>query len=216
MKLHNSLGPNPRIVRMFALEKGIDLDTVEVDLMSGENRQAAFLAKNPTGQLPALELDDGSFVSEVTAICEYLDALSATSALIGTDARERAETRMWTRKLDLNIAEPMANGFRYAEGLELFKDRLRCIPQAADDLKATAQDWLDKLDGWLEGKDYVCGDRLTLADIFLFGMLDFFASVGQPVRPELGNVTAWYTRVGQRPSAEKSLHEMAAVIGMRG
>jgi len=216
MKLHNSLGPNPRIVRMFAIEKGVDLDAVEVDLMAAENRQAAFLKKNPSGQLPALELDDGSFISEVTAICEYLDEKQGGESLVGATAEERATTRMWTRKLDLGIAEPMANGFRFAEGLDLFKDRLRVIPQAADDLKATAQEGLDKFDGWLEGKKYICGDGMTLADVYLFGMLDFFASVGQPVREELENVSAWFARMNERPSVEKSLHPAAAAIGMRG
>jgi len=216
MKLHNSLGPNPRIVRQFLIEKGIELEMVEVDLMSAENRTAPFLEKNPSGQLPALELDDGSFVSEVTAICEYLDEISPEPSLVGTTAAERAETRMWTRKLDLNIAEPMANGFRFAEGLDLFKDRLLCIPQAADDLKATAQGGMDKFDGWIDGKTFICGDRLTMADIFLFGMLDFFASAGQPVRPELKNVSAWFARMSDRPSNEASLHEVAAVVGMRG
>lgn len=212
MKLHNSLGPNPRIVRMFAIEKGVALDAVEVDLMGAENRAPAFLAKNPSGQLPALELDDGSFISEVTAICEYLDEHCDGPPLVGATAQERAQTRMWTRKLDLNIAEPMANGFRYAEGIEIFKNRLRTIPQAADDLKATAQEWLDKFDGWLAGKSYICGQRLTMADIFLFGMLDFFASAGQPVRPELKNVSAWFARMSERPSAEQSLHPAAAAF----
>ncbi len=216
MKLHNSLGPNPRIVRMFAIEKGIELDKVEVDLMSAENRQAPFLEKNPSGQLPALETDDGAFVSEVTAICEYLDEKSSGPSLVGSTPEERAEARMWTRKVDLNICEPMANGFRFAEGLELFKDRLICIPQAADDLKATAQSGLDKLDGWMAGRTFLCGDRMTMADVFLFGMLDFFASAGQPVRPELKNVSAWFAHMADRPSAEASLHEVAAAVGMRG
>lgn len=216
MKLLNSLGPNPRIVRMFAIEKGVELATEEVDLMGGENRGEAYLEKNPTGQLPTLVLDDGTCISEVTAICEYLEDTKADPPLVGTTAEEKAETRMWTRKLDLNIAEPMANGFRFAEGLPIFQDRLRCIPQAADDLKATAKDWLVKLDGWMEGKTYVCGDRFTMADVFLFGMLDFFASAGQPVDPAQKNVSAWYERVGARPSADASLHAGAAATGMRG
>ena len=90
-------------------------------------------------------------------------ATSYVPSLVGTTPVERAETRMWTRKVDLNIAEPMANGFRFSEGLELFKDRLHVIPQAADDLKATAQEWLAKLDGWIEGKQFICGDRFTMA-----------------------------------------------------
>lgn len=216
MKLLNSLGPNPRIVRMFALEKGLDLELEDVDLLGGENRQAAYLAKNPSGQLPTLVLDDGSCVSEVTAICEYLEDTHASPSLVGSTPEQRAETRMWTRKVDLNIAEPMANGFRFSEGLELFKDRLHVIPQAADDLKATAQEWLAKLDDWLQGQQFICGDRFTMADVFLFGMIDFFASIGQPIDPAHTNVAAWHGRVGSRPSAEKSLHAMAGAAGMRG
>src|SRR6185436_19317714 len=98
--------------------------------------------KNPAGQLPCLELDDGSYLSEITAICEYLDEKRPQPPLIGTTPEERAATRMWTRRIDLNIVEPMANGFRFAEGLPLFKDRIRCIPQAADDLKAIAREKL--------------------------------------------------------------------------
>jgi glutathione S-transferase len=216
MKLMNSLGPNPRIVRMFAAEKDIDLDFEEVDLLAGENRQKAYLLKNPSGQLPALVLDDGTCLSEITAICEYLEDTQASPSLVGTTPEEKAETRMWTRKLDLGIAEPMANGFRFAEGLEIFKNRLHVIPQAADDLKATAQEGLEKLDGWMDGKQFICGDRFTMADVHLFGMLDFFASVGQPIDNDQKNVAAWYERVGARPSAEKSLHPAAEAVGMRG
>ena len=140
MKLYNSVGPNPRMVRMFMAEKGIELPMETVDLMKGENRQAGHLARNPAGQTPALELDDGSFIAEITAICEYLDEKNPGGSLIGETAEQRAETRMWTRRLDLNICEPMANGFRFAEGLKLFESRVRCIPEAADGLKATAQD----------------------------------------------------------------------------
>jgi glutathione S-transferase len=157
---------------MFLEEKGLQVEAVEVDLMGAENRAAEYLAKNPTGQLPALELEDGSFVSEITAICEYIEDVHPEPVLIGRTPAEKAETRMWTRKLDLQIAEPMANGFRFAEGLELFKNRVHCIPQAADDLKATAREWIERLDGWMDGKKYICGDRFTLADILLFGMLD--------------------------------------------
>jgi len=216
MKLFNALGPNPRIVRMFAAEKGIELETQEVDLLGGENRRDEFLAKNPTGQLPTLVLDDGSYLSEVTAICEYLEDAQPEPALVGTTPEEKAETRMWTRKVDLNIAEPMANGFRFAEGLAIFEGRVHVIPQAADDLKATAKESLAKLDGWMNGKSYICGDRFTMADVFLFGMIDFFASVGQPVDALQHNVAAWYERVGARPSAETSLHPAAGAAGMRG
>jgi len=204
MKFYNSIGPNPRVVKMFMQEKGIKLPFVEVDLMAGENRQEPYLAKNPSGQAPALELDDGTVLAEITAICEYLDEKFPGGNLIGTTPEERAETRMWTRRVDLNVCEPMANGFRFSEGLPLFQNRMRCLPEAADGLKAIAQDklaWLDKL---MAGREFLAGKRLTLADILLFGFLDFGAVVGQPINPEFKNVTAWFERMKGRPSAVAS------------
>ena len=201
MKFYNSIGPNPRVVKMFMAEKGLDIPRVEVNLMAGENRQAPYTEKNPAGQLPALELDDGVVLSEILPICEYLDEIHPSPPLIGTNAEERALTRMWTRRVDLNICEPMANGFRFAEGLGLFKDRLHTIPQAADDLKTIAKAKLAWLDGLIAGRDWIVGDRFTLADILLFGFLEFGAQVGQPLDPANANLTAWQARVAARPSA---------------
>jgi glutathione S-transferase len=129
MKLHTSVGPNPRVVKMFLAEKGLAVDLVTVDLRGGENRQAPYnTTVNRAGQTPALELDNGDFVTEITAICEYLEERQPAPPLIGTTAEERAATRMWTRRADLKVCEPMANGFRFAEGLPLFESRMRCLP----------------------------------------------------------------------------------------
>ena len=201
MRFYNSVGPNPRVVRMFMAERGIEVPRAEVDLRGGENRQPAYMAKNPMGQMPCLEMDDGTVLSEITAICEYLDETTPGPSLIGGTPQERAETRMWTRRIDLNIAEPMTSGFRFAEGLKLFQNRIRCIPQAAGDLKATAQERLAWLDGQIAGRSYICGERLTLADILLFAFLDFAKGVGQPLNPELRNITAHHARMQARPSA---------------
>ena len=201
MKFYNSIGPNPRVVRMFMAEKGIDIPRVQVDLMAGENRQAAHMARNPTGTTPALELDNGMILAEITAICEYLDELKPGTSLIGKTPEERAETRMWTRRIDLNIIETMSNGFRYSDGLKLFEKRITCIPQAADALKQIAQEKLAWLDGQMAGKTYVCGSRLSLADILLFAFVDFFQGFGQPLNPALKNIGAWYERMKARPSA---------------
>ena len=202
MKFYNSGGPNPRMVRMFMAEKGMDVPKVEVDLRGGENRKGPFLAVNPAGQCPALELDDGTVLAEITAICEYVDELKKdTPSLIGDTPEERALTRMWTRRIDLNIVEPAANGFRFSEGLKIFQDRIRCIPQAADDLKATARDKLAWLDGLMGGKTFIAGAKLTMADILLFAFVDFMGKVGQPLDPALKNVGAWYERMKARPSA---------------
>lgn len=201
MKLYNSVGPNPKVVRVFMAERGIEMDQQEVDLMAGENRQEAFMAANPSGTVPALELDDGTVVAEITAICEYLDEKEGQSSLIGTTAEERVQTRMWCRRIDLQILENLANGFRYAEGLGLFKDRIRTMPQAADDLKALAQERITWLDGLMNGKEFICGDRFSLADILLYVFLEFGESVGQAINQDNGNICAWYARVKQRPSA---------------
>lgn len=202
MKFYNSGGPNPRMVRMFMAEKGLDVPKVEVDLRGGENRKGPFLAVNPAGQCPALELDDGTVLAEITAICEYVDELKKdTPSLIGDTPEERALTRMWTRRIDLNIVEPAANGFRFSEGLKMFQERIRCIPQAADELKATARDKLAWLDGLMAGKPFIAGAKLTMADILLFAFIDFMGKVGQPLDPALKNVGAWYERMKARPSA---------------
>jgi glutathione S-transferase len=201
MKFYNSIGPNPRVVKMFMKEKGIEIPFEEVDLMAAENRREPYLSKNPGGQLPALELDDGMVLAEITAICEYLEEKYPAKPLIGTNAEERAETRMWTRRVDLGICEPLANGFRFSAGLPLFKDRMLCRPEAADGLKAMAQNKLSWLDKLMAGKEFLAGKRMTLADILLFGFLDFGAAVGQPIDPANKNVLAWFDRMKARPSA---------------
>jgi len=204
MKFYDSIGPNPFVVRMFANEKGIKLPSEKVDLMKGDNRKEPYLKINAMGQMPALETDKGQVISEITAICEYLDELSPNDTLIGKTPEERAETRMWTRRVDLNIVEPMANGFRFGEGLALFKDRILTIPEASAGLKATAQRNLAWLDKQLEGKKFIAGNRLTLADILLFPFLDFFAGAGQPIPADLKNINAWYAHMKARPSVAAS------------
>ena len=201
MKLYDSIGPNPHVVRMFIAELGLDIEKEEVDLMGGENRPAEQLSTNPSGQRPTLELDDGSFLAEITVICEYLDEINGNSDLIGKTPQERAETKMWVRRIDLQIIEPLTNGFRSAEGYEFFKERLHLIPQAADDLKAIAQERLVWLDQQLEGKEFICGDRLTLADIMLYCFLNFGATVGQPIDEGNKNISALYAKLDSLESA---------------
>jgi glutathione S-transferase len=202
MKLINSIGPNPQVVRSFAAEKGITLQTETIDIMKGENRQAPYLKKNPAGGSPCLQLDDGSYISEITAICEYLEDKFPAKALIGSTPEEKAETRMWVRRIDLNICEPLANGFRYSEGLPMFKDRMPTLPEAAAGLKRIAQEKITWLDGLMAGKEYVCGKRLTLADILLYSFLSFGTQVGQPLNEKNKNIKAWYDRMAARPSAK--------------
>ena len=200
MKLFNSMGPNPKAVRMFIAELGDTIDMQEVDIMSAENRNEEFLKINPAGGCPALQLDNGDVIAEITAICEYLDDKKGSTSLIGTTAEERAETRMWVRRIDHGILENLTNAFRYSEGMPIFEGRMRLIPHAADDLKTLTQEKITWLDGQMAGKSYVCGDRFTLADILLFAFLEFGTQVGQPLNEDNAAIIAWYNRVKERPS----------------
>ena len=216
MKVLNSFGPNPRMLRMFLLEKNITIDFVEHDLMGAENRKEAYLAKNPGGQLPALELDNGDVIAETVVICDYLEDLYPDPALVGKSAEERAEARMWNRRVEQKITENMYAGFRFAEGLQLFENRVRCLPEAADGLKAAGQDGLAWLDVQMDGKEFICGGRITIADLVLYCCTDFAAGVGQVIDTKLKNVTAWFSRIENRASAVGSLHPAAEKVGMRG
>jgi glutathione S-transferase len=203
VKLYNSMGPNPKLVRMFAAEKGYAFSAVEeVNLGGGENRQEPYLSKNPAGQLPCVELSDGRILSETIAICELLEEQQPKPALIGTTPEDRAETRMWVRRVEWKIIQPMADGFRFAEGLPIFKDRVRTIPEASAGLKAIAQDGLAWLDAQLAGRDTVVPGRFTLADVALYAFVEFGAMVGQPIDPAHANVQNWFAKTKGRPSAQ--------------
>ena len=216
MKLYDGIGPNPRTVRLFLHEKNVAIPSVQVDILSGENRQAPHVARNPMGQLPALELDNQHCLAEVTAICEYIEDLHPAPPLIGSTPEDRGETRMWTRRVDLNVCEPMGNGFRFGEGLSIFRDRIRCIPEASTGLKQIAQDTLAKVDAHLATRDYLCGSRFTMADILLYAFLDFAQGVGQPLDPAKRHLGAWFERIAARPSAGASLNPAAVNAGLRG
>lgn len=216
MKFYDSIGPNPRLVRMFMAEKGIELPSTQVDIMTGENRQAGYLEINPGGQMPALVLDDGTALAETVPVCEYLEELNPEPSLIGKTAEERAVTRMWTRRIEQKITENLVAGFRFAEGLAMFKDRMHVIPHAADDFKTSAQNGYAWLDGCMaDGREYIAGARFSLADIVLYCLSDFTSAIGQPIDPDHERVSAWFARIGARPSAEGSLHPAAKAGGMR-
>jgi glutathione S-transferase len=188
---------------MFMAEKGMELPMVDVDICGGESRREPFLTKvNSRGQCPVLEMENGQHLTEIIPICEYLEEKHPTPPMVGATAEERAETRMWTRRVDLAICEPLANGFRASEGYKMFKDRFRVLPEAADGLKAIAQDNLQWLDGQLANSEFLCGSRFSMADVLLYCMVNFGANVGQPLDPEKKNVVAWFERVAARPSAK--------------
>jgi glutathione S-transferase len=203
--------PNPWIVWIFSQEKGIKLDRQVVDLLGRENRREPFLSEvNPMGELPALRLDDGHVITEVTAICEYLEEIHPFPALIGSSSLERAQTRVWVRRIHQGIAEPMGEGFSMDEGRQFFEaDHQKAgvyakamLPlTAAPALKAKARAKLIWLDALMQGQIWICGDRFSLADIFLYCFLQFGENHGQPIPAECSWAKGFFARMKARPTA---------------
>jgi glutathione S-transferase len=213
VRFYNSVGMNPRMVRFYFIEKGIDLPRQEVDLLGAENRRDEYLQKNSAAQLPALELSDGTFISETAAIMEYLEELHPEPPLIGSTPEERAVTRMWWRRVEIGICRPMVLGFYYGEGLGLFKTRIKCYPEQAEAQKEIARTGMRWLDGVMN-EPWLVGDRFTTADICLYSYIDQLRSVGQAIPDDLARLQAWFDRVGERPGAEPSLSKELP-MGMR-
>ncbi|WP_300088767.1 glutathione S-transferase family protein [uncultured Nitrosomonas sp.] len=210
MLIYDAHSPAPRCLRMFLLEKQLQVPAVTVDVMIGENRQSPYLTVNPAGQTPALRLDDGSTLAEAVAIAEYLEEFYPLPSLIGSTPEQRAQTRQWWRRVELNITEFIHNAYHYAEGLTRFESRIPVLPEAANGLKQVAQDRLHWLDGMFGPGPYLCGDRFTVADIWLYVWLDFGAAVNQPFDRSLPNIGPWFERIAARPSAELSRKLLAA------
>lgn len=212
MLIYDAHSPAPRCLRMFLLEKRLQLPAVTIDVMTGENRQSTYLAINPTGQTPALRLDDGSILTEAVAIAEYLEERYPSPSLVGSSPEQRAQTRQWWRRVELNITEFIHNAYHYAEGLARFESRIPVVPEAADGMKRVAQDRLNWLDGMFGTGPYLCGERFTAADIWLYVWLDFGQSVNQPFDRNLPNINPWFERIAARPSAELSKADRKSVV----
>ena len=204
MKFFNSLGPNPQTVRMFAAEKGLNLPRPEVDVMASEHRQPPYSVQNPMMQTPAFETDDGQIIVELTAICEYLEELYPDPPLIGSTPGERAETRMWLRRLDLNILEARSRAFRATAGRDYYLDKIKLLSvSAANELQVLVEDRILWLDQQMAGKTWICGDRFTLADIMFYCFMAFRApGSGSNLPAGTANLAAWFDRVKVRPSAK--------------
>jgi glutathione S-transferase len=204
MKLYNSLGPNPHVVRMFAAEKGIVLPLQAVDVMNVEHRRPPYGDRvNTMMQTPALETDDGVVICEVTAICEYLEELHPSPPLVGSTPAERAETRMWLRRIDLNILEGRSRAFRATAARAFYEGKIKLLSvPAAEELKTLVADRILWLDGQMTGKPYLCGERYSLADILLYCFMTFGAPAGRNnLPPGADRLQAWYQRVAARPAA---------------
>ena len=166
MKLYTSnRAPNPRRVRWVMAEKGVtDVELVEVDILTGEHRQPAYRDKVGVPHLPALELDDGTCISESIAICRYLEAVHPEPNLFGRDAREQAIIEMWTRRCEFYLANPLMLNVRHSHPALAALEAVQS-PHVADYNRVSAERFMKTLDRHLEGRDFIAADRFTIADI---------------------------------------------------
>ena len=201
MKLYGSpVAPNPRRVRIFLAEKDIEVPIVDVDIIKAENRQPDFLAKNPLGGVPILELDDGAIIAESTAICRYFEETKPEPPLMGFDVTDRAIVEMWLRRVEFEVAFPIFQTFRNTH--DFFKGRIVQVPEWGAACKKRAIQQMAWLDGELADRPFVAGDRYTIADITLLIGIDFGRVSEIRIDPEHKNLTRWYGEVSSRPSAK--------------
>lgn len=191
--------PNPRRVRIFLAEKGIDLPETLVDMMKREHKSPEHRARNSMGQVPTLELDDGSFISETVAICRYFDEVQADPPMFGTTPKEKALIDMWVRRIEFTVMMPVGNFWRHAHPrtaalLTQFKD----FGESNRETYKGAQRWLNRE---LEGREWLVGERYSIADICLLTTVDFAKWIGLPLEPEHEHLLAWQERAAARPSA---------------
>jgi glutathione S-transferase len=201
MKIYDSsMAPNPRRVRIFLAEKGIQVPYEQVDIAKADNRKPEFLAKNPMGTLPVLELDDGTTIAESVAICRYFEELHPEPPLLGTDPLERTLVEMWQRRMELNLLLPVAQAFRNTH--EFFKGRIPQVPEYGQVCKEASAKSLAWLDGELASREFIAGDRYTIADITALVGIDFGRVSGIRIENDQKNVQRWYQAVSTRPSAK--------------
>jgi glutathione S-transferase len=202
MKIYDfTMAPNPRRLRVFLAEKGLRIPSEQVDLASGKNRTAEFLAKNPAAGLPVLQLDDGTHLAESVAICRYLEGLHPDPNLFGRDFKEQAVIEQWNRRAELNLFASAARVFQNTN--PLFASRIKQFKDYAEAQKETVANQFGWFDAQLKDKEFIAGPRFTIADITLLVAVDFATgAAGVPLNPELGNLNLWYKGVSSRPSAK--------------
>ena len=202
MKLYTShRAPNPRRVRWVMAEKGIeDVELVEVDILTGEHKTPEYRARVGVPHVPALELDDGTTVSESVAICRYLEALYPEPNLFGRDAREQAVIEMWTRRCEFYLANPIMLSVRHSHPALAALEATQ-MPQLADYNRVAAEKFMKTLDRRLAEHEFIAVDRFTIADIVAVVGLDFARLIKYRPPAELTHLARWLEAGRARPAA---------------
>ena len=191
--------PNPRRVRIFAAEKGIALPTRDLSIPEREHKSDEFLALNPRGQTPALQLDDGTVITESVAICRYLEGLQPDPPLFGRDAREQALVEMWSRRVEMILMPPIGAVWVHTHP---FTARLPGRnAEWGEANRPRVDEAMRFFDASLAGREFLAADHFTNADILLLTTIDFAGFIGIPLPEELSSLRAWHARVSARPSA---------------
>jgi glutathione S-transferase len=203
MKLYgeNNPAPNPRKVRIFLAEKGITVEQVRVPLMKRAHKEPEFLRKNSLGQLPVLELDDGTCISESIAICRYFEELQPLPALFGTGALGRSRVEMWTRRAEFRLWNPMSQVWIHADPrtAAVVPHQYTEFGEMNRKVVANAMKWLDS--ELSDGREFLAGAEYSIADIVLLCGIDFAKFVQMEMPEECAHLIAWHARVSARPSA---------------
>jgi len=206
MKLYDcKTAPSPRRVRIFLAEKRIELDTIEVDLAHGEQFGEAFRKINADCVVPVLQLDDGQCISEVVAICSYIEALHPEPAMLGETPAEKAAVLMWNAKVEQQGLGAMADTFRNsAKGLRdkalTGPDAYPQIPELAERGRERVARFMHRIDASLAERTYIAGEFFSMADITALVFTDFAAWTKIPLPADATNLARWYSEVSKRPS----------------
>ena len=200
MKIYDFVGaPNPKKLRVYLVEKGLDIPFEPVNIVTGENRTPEFLKKNPLGGLPVLELDDGSRLTESLAIMEYLEELHPKPPMIGTTPIERARVRELERICELGVLATVGQIFQNTH--PFMAGRFKQSADAAENARNRLAANLKVLDAKIDRGPFVAGSRPSIADCTLLAALEFAEFAQVPLDPAFKNVTRWYAGFKERPSA---------------
>ena len=191
--------PNPRRVRIFLNEKGIDIATEQIDIMKGEHKKDDYKKMSPLSQVPTLELDDGTYITESIAICRYFEALNPEPNLLGKDPKEIAIVEMWQRRIELLLMMGIANTYRHGHpAMAALENQVKEWSEASRPRVIKMLHWFDKQ---MENKEYICLDRYTIADISALVCFDFAKWPQIDIPDDCKNLKSYYERLNSRPSA---------------
>jgi glutathione S-transferase len=202
MKLYDGgRAPNPRRVRVFLAEKGISVPLEPVDLGKMAHKTAAYAAINPVQRVPALELDDGTVITESIAICRYFEAQKPEPPLFGVGAKEAATVEMWERRVEFHLLAPISHIFRNSHPAMAAME-VPQVPAWAEANKPRVMEFLGLLDAALNNHRYIAGDRYSVADITAMISVDFMKPAKLTLPDDMTNVKRWHAEVAARPSAK--------------